>query len=281
MYDSLINMSITVLVIGMGLLWVVTGKEPWKVFRFTFKDFFANHPFRMTFLLMIAVLMVNKLELVVEREFLRGLVTWDITPYIFAIEGNVGSLFQTWTAPWATEVLTFIYIFVYPTVIGASLIGYNFNRDSLLVRRLFYAFVLNYLLALPFYLFFPVEEAWAQNPGVKLLIDTVYPAYHTQYRLVSGLDNSFPSLHTSVSVTMALLAGASGRRAWAWLVGIFASLTVFSTLYLGIHWVSDVVAGVGLAGISFVLAGVLVGKDYRILEAKKSFASWVRNLPFF
>ncbi|MDA8234897.1 MAG: phosphatase PAP2 family protein [Clostridia bacterium] len=281
MYDSLINMSITVLLVGMGLLWVATGKEPWKVLWFTMKDLFTDHPFRMTFLLMIAVLMVNKLELVIERELMGSLVTWDITPYIHFLEGNVGSLFQAWAAPWTTEIFTFIYVFVYPAVIGASLIGYNFNRDSVLVRTLFYAFVLNYLFALPFYLFFPVKEAWTHNQDIKLLIDTVYPAYHTQYRLVSGLDNSFPSLHTSVSVTMALLAGISGRRVWAWLVGIFALLTVFSTLYLGIHWVSDVVAGVGLAVTSFLLARVLVEKDYRILAAKKSFASWVRNLPFF
>jgi len=280
MYDSLFSMSITVLLVGMGFLWVITGQEPWKVLWATGKDLVNNHPFRMAFLLMIAVIMVNKLELVLEGKHLGSLVTWDITPYIHTLEGNLGTLFQSWTNPLATEFLTFLYVFGYPAMIGASLIGYNFNRDNVLVKRLFYAFTLNYLLALPFYLFFPVREAWFHNPEIKLLIESVYPAYHTQYRLMSGLDNCFPSLHTSVSLTMALLAVASGRRAWAWVAGTIASLTVFSTLYLGIHWVSDVAAGAGLAVTSFVLAGVFAEKDYRILAFKKNLVSWVRNLPF-
>jgi membrane-associated phospholipid phosphatase len=46
---------------------------------------------------------------------------------------------------------------------------------------------------------------------------------------------------------MALLASRSGIRRWSIFAWINAGIIVFSIFYLGIHWFTDMIAGVTLA----------------------------------
>jgi membrane-associated phospholipid phosphatase len=104
------------------------------------------------------------------------------------------------------------------------------------------------VIALPFYFLFPVKEMWAGNPEkVRLLVDLVSPAVMEAYRANSALDNCFPSLHTSLALTVAIVASrGEGRRAAA-VLWILAVAVVLSTLHLGIHWLTDIGAGIVLA----------------------------------
>jgi membrane-associated phospholipid phosphatase len=68
--------------------------------------------------------------------------------------------------------------------------------------------------------------------------------------------DAFPSGHTALSVLPALLATRPFPRLapllWAWALAI-----VFATVYIGVHYVVDVAAGLLLAGLTLVLAGPL------------------------
>ena len=92
---------------------------------------------------------------------------------------------------------------------------------------------------------------------------------------MSGLDNCFPSLHTSMSVTLALIAVRSKSRLFGQIVSVCAGIIVFSIFYLGIHWFLDAVAGTLLALISVKLARHLtltsVGSHIK--------AFWVHDKP--
>jgi len=65
--------------------------------------------------------------------------------------------------------------------------------------------------------------------------------------------DAFPSGHTALSVLPALLATRAFPRLaplfWAWALAI-----VFATVYIGVHYVADVAAGLLLAGLTLVLA---------------------------
>jgi len=65
--------------------------------------------------------------------------------------------------------------------------------------------------------------------------------------------DAFPSGHTALSVLPAVLATRRFPRLalffWAWALAV-----VFATVYIGVHYVSDVVAGLLLAGLTVVLA---------------------------
>lgn len=68
--------------------------------------------------------------------------------------------------------------------------------------------------------------------------------------------DAFPSGHTALSVLPALLATRPFPRLapllWAW-----ALVVVFATVYIGVHYVVDVAAGLLLAGLTLALAGPL------------------------
>ncbi len=83
--------------------------------------------------------------------------------------------------------------------------------------------------------------------------------------VVQAVSSSFPSGHAMSSAivygTVAYLAARLHRRRWArWLVMAFAFVVIvlisFSRMYLGVHYPSDVVAGVmiGLAWAGFCMA---------------------------
>lgn len=65
--------------------------------------------------------------------------------------------------------------------------------------------------------------------------------------------DAFPSGHTALSVLPALLATRPFPRLapllWAWALAI-----VFATVYIGVHYVADVAAGLLLAGLTLALA---------------------------
>jgi len=84
------------------------------------------------------------------------------------------------------------------------------------------------------------------------------------------LDNDFPSLHAALSI-LALMVVVFRTNLYRYKV--FAVLStaaiLFSTVYLGIHWITDLVAGAVLALVSYYFAikyrEVIFRKVHRIL----------------
>jgi membrane-associated phospholipid phosphatase len=68
--------------------------------------------------------------------------------------------------------------------------------------------------------------------------------------------DAFPSGHTALSVLPALLATRAFPRL-APLVWVWALAIVFATVYIGVHYLADVAAGLLLAGVTLVLAPAL------------------------
>jgi len=84
---------------------------------------------------------------------------------------------------------------------------------------------------------------------VESLLYTSWPQSQLLMTQVNTNTNVFPSLHASLSLTVAALAYRTREVYPRWLfVAIFlAANVVVSTMYLGIHWLLDVVAGGVLA----------------------------------
>lgn len=234
--------TLTVIVlIGYGAL-----TNPFKIGGLFLKEMFINRKYMVHFLALILILVCNKIELRVEEHMTKG---YDYAKFFQSVEGDfVANLQQAFQAAWLTPILAFMYVVVFQALLIASIGIYTYRSAN---KKMFYAtcyaVMLNYLVAIPFYLFFPVSEVWHQDPNVSFLMLNVFPDFENQYRALSGLDNCFPSLHTSISVTLAILAVRSGIKRWAWLCCICAVIIIFTIFYLGIHWLIDMCGGLVLA----------------------------------
>lgn len=265
-------MAYTAITVAL-LIWYGTGRQPLAAVWAFAKTLITSPKYLIFFLTMLAILLLNKYELKLEALFP---VHYDLTSAIVGWEsGWQGRLQNVLHSDALTLFCSFFYLVVFQAVMIAS-IGIYTQAGNL---KLYYAFcvalLLNYLIAVPFYLFVPVNEAWSVDSNVQFLMLDVFPRFETEYRHLSGLDNCFPSLHTSISVTMALLAARSGNRRWAIFAGASAAIIVFSIFYLGIHWFSDMIAGLCLAGTAAAI-GLKVGEwaDSRPLVPDKNRRKW-------
>ncbi len=146
------------------------------------------------------------------------------------------------------------YFFVLP-VLGLLVTLSLAMRKTLSAFRVFgMAIALDYLLSLPFFLFFPVPERWT-NPesGAILLSDEWSSELIKAIRPISGLDNSFPSFHVSLTVVIVLICYLFKVR-FRTTALVSGSTIILSTFILGIHWAPDILAGLALGALSVFLA---------------------------
>ena len=122
------------------------------------------------------------------------------------------------------------------------------------------AVTVDYAISLPFFLFFPVPERWAYpESGAILLSDLWAPELIEIFRPISGLDNCFPSFHVSLTVVMVALA-FHFRLRYRWSALWIGLLITLSTSVLGIHWLTDIAAGLA-TGILAVTTARLMNRS--------------------
>jgi membrane-associated phospholipid phosphatase len=174
----------------------------------------------------------------------------DFTSLIWQFEGSGAAIFQRWMWMPLTWYMAWAYVIAFPALVPWTMAVFDWLGETRRNISVLIAYVMNYLLVLPFYTFFPVRESHVfykadlNSQLIRLGLDDCHPAIMTILRPMSGIDNCFPSFHTSLSVTMALFAWRSGRKAFALTMGIVSVSIILSTLYLGIHWLFDVAGGI-------------------------------------
>lgn len=216
----------------------------------------------------------------------------DWTPHVEAIEGDVVADLQ---AAMRTTVLDYGFHFVYITLYAlyhvSAMVGFAATGRSAMVRRFTVTWILVYAVALPFYLVAPVNETWTTNPayGCYDSYDGPYGDFATGTEgvlhdecgaddgvvlAISSINNCFPSLHNAFAWALPMLLWRSGWRRAAKGTAVFATLVTISTVYLGIHWIVDIVAGILLA---WSVTWVAVRFDYRLdHRLRLSGARWTR-----
>jgi membrane-associated phospholipid phosphatase len=253
LYQSMNSVSLFTALFVLLLIWMTARRNPFYALVELGRESMRSYKFLLLITAMFGVLALNKYELQIEENMQ---LSSDFTGFVFGLEGHfVQNFQQLFYSPWLTPVIVFFYIFMLQSVLAASIGIYLLEKNRMMVYATCYAVILNYAIAIPFYLFVPVNEAWYYAPaGVRFIMLDVFPRFEQEYRALSGLDNCFPSLHTSISVTMALLALRSGNRRWMVITGISAIVIVFGIFYLGIHWLTDMIGGTLLAILASSLA---------------------------
>ncbi|RAV21946.1 phosphatase PAP2 family protein [Paenibacillus contaminans] len=245
-FQSMNTVTIAIVATTIVLLLVSMRNNPLLVAGSFVQEIFTNRKYLFHFAAMIAILVFNKIEQMIEDSMTYQT---DFTSAVHRLEGDIVPFIQHYFQnDILTYISTFFYVVIFPTLMVVSIGLYTYRKQYTLFYSICYALMFNYMIAIPFYLFFPVNEVWSYHPDVQLLMTNVFPTFETDYRPLSGLDNCFPSLHTSISVSMAVIAMKSNNKFWRWFTLISAVFIIFSIFYLGVHWLTDMGGGL-LLGI--------------------------------
>lgn len=277
LYQSMNHIVLFTVLFVILLVWLGTFQNPIMALVEIGKEMLRSYKFLLLMLGMFGVLALNKYELQIEEKMH---LTSDYTPFIFGLEGHFVRAFQElFHQPWLTPIIVFFYIFMLQSVLAASLGVYLLDKNRVMLYATCYAIIINYAVAIPFYLYLPVNEVWSYLPaGVNFTMLDVFPGFEQEYRPLSGLNNCFPSLHTSISITMALLAFRSGNRRWMVITSISAFVIVFGIFYLGIHWLTDMFGGILLAVLASTAGVLLSNLTLRGREEALSVRSRITNV---
>ena len=181
----------------------------------------------------------------------------DMTPYVYAIEGDIVLWVQEgFRNDLLDVVLTHFYVMGFMTATFASFVYPIYFDDRHMADRVSLSMFWVYILAIPFYLFFNVRVTGDYIPLMETVAYDLTPEIHNWFTRIDPFTNGMPSLHIGLPFAIWLTMtrwDEDGR----WLkfrrfLVVFLALTAFSIIYLGIHWAIDIIGGmiVAIAAVS-------------------------------
>ncbi|MBW6518778.1 MAG: phosphatase PAP2 family protein [ANME-2 cluster archaeon] len=183
-------------------------------------------------------------------------VNADYTGYLVMIEGDLVSHFQSFATPLLTYLTAFVYLMAFSFLMVFTFIVLIYTRNLHALEEYTIAFILIYIVAFPFYIFIPIAVTGHTLPNVSTLLYDLSPIIEHGVRIADPLlDNDFPSLHAALSIMATLVVVFRTNLERYKVFSIVSTLAIlFSTLYLGIHWITDLVGGILLALVSYYIA---------------------------
>lgn len=190
------------------------------------------------------------------RDFLGLDPYLNYAGYILMIEGDTVSYFQSSISPLLTYTVSFVYLVIFAFLLIFTFLILVFTCNLKALQEFTIAFIIIYLVAFPFYIFFPVKVTGYTLSNMLPLLYELNPIIAQGLRFCDPtLDNCFPSLHAALSI-MALLVVifSSDLKGYKFFALVSTIAIQFSILYLGIHWITDLIGGVVLAIIAYFIA---------------------------
>jgi membrane-associated phospholipid phosphatase len=179
----------------------------------------------------------------------------DMTPYVYAIEGDIVFFIQSELQNSLLSVgLTHFYVMGFMAVTFSSFVYPIFFDDRYMADRVSLSMFWVYILAIPFYLFFNVRVTGNYIPEMETIAYDLTPEIHNWFIQIDPFTNGMPSLHIGLpfAIWLTMERWDSDERwlRYRRLLLLFIVLTGFTILYLGIHWVSDIIGGIIVAVIA-------------------------------
>jgi membrane-associated phospholipid phosphatase len=125
-----------------------------------------------------------------------------------------------------------------------------------MLRYTLSAHIFQVFIFTPFYVTFYLQNVWFVYGDPDPL-----SRHMTYAEAAKSTLNGLPSMHTSIAFAMFLLVLRERNTIFKWVWGFFCLSVIYSTMYLEIHWVIDVIAGLVFGYlvvklVDFVLAKV-------------------------
>lgn len=202
--------------------------------------------------LIFLVVGLHILEVNIIDSSITRLMGNDFTPVFQSIENGAVAWF---TEHWSTALLSFfvfIYIVLYPFTLWFSPLYLLLTDEKKAMRTFAYAVLLIYVIALPFYLFFPVTNVYVYY-GSPSALNIIIPDIEQFFYTTTTTNNCFPSLHVALALLIAQTASLTRNKRFMYFTYFSAACVICSVIYLAIHWILDVIGGILLAFAVFYL----------------------------
>ncbi len=193
-----------------------------------------------------------------------------ITAWIRGIEEPVVPTIQQvllheWLEIVTVPFFSIIYIHGYVFLLVFPLVAY-FTLDRMDVfQEVTIAYAANYAIGIVCYIAF---IAYGPRNAIPEIVATPLYTEFPQFKLLTSVVNEntnvFPSLHTSLSATVILFAWRTRTEIPRWTpIAMFLGVSIMiATMFLAIHWLIDVIAGIGLALVSARIGIEIVERGY-------------------
>jgi membrane-associated phospholipid phosphatase len=89
--------------------------------------------------------------------------------------------------------------------------------------------------------------------GMESMLEKVLPEVESFFYSTTTYNNCLPSLHVAVGLLIAKSVLVTKNKRYTYFIFFCIGSVIVSVIYLAIHWITDVVAGVALASLVFTL----------------------------
>ena len=202
--------------------------------------------------LIIGVVVLQLVEVHFLDSFATALVGHDFTSAFVTVEdGAVHWFIQHWN-PVLLTIFVYIYIGIYPFTLWFTPLYYVLTNQTCPIKVFALSLLFIYIIALPFYLFFPIVNVYTYYHEPSAL-NTVIPGINNFFYSTTTTNNCFPSLHVAMALLVFLSVTLTKNKWYKIFTGIMAGGVIISVMYLGIHWIIDVIGGAVLSISVFYL----------------------------
>jgi len=215
------------------------------------------------FILTILVFGNNIWHYVLKWEMSRT-ITFNLNSLFTKIPFNNASFTRIFKTAWLTAYMKLVYTngFVLTVLIPfyRAVLAIDFKK---MLRYTLSAHLFQVILITPFYVTFYVQNVWFVYGHADPLARNMPYAEAAQSTL-----NGFPSMHTSIAFAIFLLVLRERNKIFKWIWGFFCLSVIYSTMYLEIHWVTDVIAGLIFGFLVVKLVDLILSKANSLISYK-------------
>ena len=197
----------------------------------------------------------------------------DMTPYVYAIEGDIVLWIQeSLSNPLLSIGLTHFYVMGFMAITFSSFVYPIFFDDRYMADRVSLSMFWVYILAIPFYLFFNVRVTGNYIPEMETIAYDLTPQIQNWFIQIDPFTNGMPSLHIGLpfAIWLTMERWDSDERwlRYRRLLLLFITITAFTILYLGIHWVSDIIGGIIVSVIAVEITSRTHGPIWQFADER-------------
>ena len=258
------------------ILWITINVTISLIGALIFKEKRQNlskedFPYFLVFLLLfLSIFLLHMTEIKIDPT-ISSHISFDFTEKIYNLEGNIVATFQSIRNPILDYYFVFVYMIGFPFLLYFTPVLYMISRDIKSLKFAVIAYVLAISISLPFLIFFPVHDAWwassnyawYNGKAISFRLKEIWPSGIIIFYKFTTLNNCFPSLHSTLSAVMAYTAIIAKYKRYSYVAILMALSIPIATMYLGIHWLTDVIGGEAIAILSIIIALKITGLKWK------------------